>query len=518
MISRQLHNEGSRVAGEDLGLLQDDTGNDDGSHADEVGGGCNPGTATKHSSGDHADDRHLSTAGDEGGGHDGHLTVTVIFDGTGGHNTGNAAAGTDQHGDEALAGQTELTEDTVHDEGDTSHVANVFQDSQQEEQHQHLRHEAQHGANAAHDTVNDQAGQPGSGTDALQPGLDVALQEFTYEHIVGPVGRNGADGGHGDVVHQPHHHSEDGQCSPAVGHHTVNLIGGGQGSLGLALLHAGGNQLVDVSIALVGDDGLSIIVHFLLAVSDDLFDLALHIGRQGQLLSHLFVTLEELDGEPALQVLLNLHVLKQILNVSNGMLNAALEHMGRLTVTALGSQCGSSFSSLHTALALQCRGLNHFALECFAQLLHVDLVTVLAGDVDHVQCHDHGDTQLSQLRGQVQVTLDVGSVNNVQDGVRLFVDQIATSHHFFQRVRRKAVNAGQVLNDYVCVALELAFLLFYSNAGPVTNVLIRTRQGIEHGSFTTVRVACQGNFNRHVESSLKLSKLLGHGIVPLKKQ
>ncbi len=217
-------------------------------------------------------------------------------------------------------------------------------------------------------------------------------------------------------------------------------------------------------------------------------------------------------------MLLNLHILDQILDVRNGMLNAALEHMGRLTVAALGSQCGSIFSSLDTAFALQCRGFNHFALECFAQLLHVDLVTVLAGDIDHVQCHDHGDAQLSQLGGQVQVTLDVGSVNNVQDGVRLLVYQIATSHHFFQRVRREAVDTGQVLDDHIPVALQLAFLLFYSNAGPVTNVLIRTRQGVEHGSFTTVRVACQGNFNRHVESSLNLSKLLGHGIVPLKKQ
>ena len=48
-----------------------------------------------------------------------HTAVTLVLDGTGSHNTGNAAAGTNQHGDEALAGQAEAAEDTVHDERNT---------------------------------------------------------------------------------------------------------------------------------------------------------------------------------------------------------------------------------------------------------------------------------------------------------------------------------------------------------------------------------------------------------------
>ena len=40
-------------------------------------------------------------------------------------------------------GQAELAEDTVHDESNTGHVTNVFQDGKQEEQNQHLGNEAQ---------------------------------------------------------------------------------------------------------------------------------------------------------------------------------------------------------------------------------------------------------------------------------------------------------------------------------------------------------------------------------------
>ena len=63
-----------------------------------------------------------------------------------GHDAGDAAAGAHQHGDEALAGEAELAEDPVHDEGDTGHVADVLQNGQHQKQHQHLGHEAQHRA------------------------------------------------------------------------------------------------------------------------------------------------------------------------------------------------------------------------------------------------------------------------------------------------------------------------------------------------------------------------------------
>ena len=40
---------------------------------------------------------------------------------------------------------------------------------------------------------------------------------------------------------------------------------------------------------------------------------------------------------------------------------------------------------------------------------------------DHVDSHDHGDAQLDELSGQVQVALDVGAINDVQDGIGLLL-------------------------------------------------------------------------------------------------
>ena len=183
MIRGQLHNEGSGIAGKHLGLLQHDAGNDDGSHADEVSGGGNPGAAAKQSACDHPDEGNLGAAGDKGGGHDGHATVTLIFDGTGSHDAGDTAAGTDEHGDEGLTGKAELTEDTVQYEGDTGHIAAGLQESQHQEQHQHLRHKAQHRTDTRHNTVKDQTGEPVGSAGSFQ-GIAYQYRNTGYPYAV----------------------------------------------------------------------------------------------------------------------------------------------------------------------------------------------------------------------------------------------------------------------------------------------------------------------------------------------
>ena len=95
----------------------------------------------------------LAPQGMNGGGHNGHAAVPLVFNGAGRHDPGNTAARADEHGDERLAGQPEFAENAVHDEGDTRHVATALQKSEEQEEHQHLGHEAQYGADAPDDTV-----------------------------------------------------------------------------------------------------------------------------------------------------------------------------------------------------------------------------------------------------------------------------------------------------------------------------------------------------------------------------
>ena len=187
----------------------------------------------------------------------------------------------------------------------------------------------------------------------------------------------------------------------------------------------------------------------------------------------------------------------QVFDVRKRVLDAALKYVRRrVNAFLLRHLCGQ-LRGFHGALALQRARLDHFAAQRRAQLLQIDLVAVLAGNVDHVQRDHHRDAQLAQLRRQIQVALDVGGVHDVQNRVRLILDQIAARHNFFQRVRRQAVNARQVLNDNVLFALQAAFLLFNGNARPVADVLVRSGQVVEHCGFATVRVACQRNLDCH---------------------
>ena len=507
VVCGQLHNKGSGVTCEDLGLLQDDTGADDGSHADEVSGDSHQRRTAEQSTRDQADDGHLSAAGDEAGGHDGHTAVALVLDGTRSHDARDAAASADQHGNEALAGQAELTEDTVHDEGDTGHIADILQNGQQEEQDQHLGNEAQDRADTGDDAVHDQAVQPACHADALEEAAQRIGDDLTEQDVIGPVGRKRTDGpaavgdgsAHRQGVHQEHDHCEDGQGKNTVGDDLIDLIGNSQVLDAGLLLDSLIDDTVDVCVTLVGDDALGVIVHLSLAVLDVLVDVSDQVGGELQLIHDLIVALEQLDSVPAQEAVIDF-ALNGLLDVSDGVLNAAGEDVGQLA--ALASLC-SSHSSLCGSLgafALQCADLNSLTAQLGAQLLQVDLIAVLADEVDHVDRHDHGDAQLDELSGQVQVALDVGAVNDVQDGVGLLLDQVSTGDDLFQSVRRQGVDTGQVLDDDILRAFQLTLFLLNGNAGPVADVLVRAGQCIEQGRFTAVRVAGQCNFNTHCVS------------------
>ena len=136
----------------------------------------------------HGNEGHLRAAGDKGRGHDRHAAVTLVFNGTGCHDARDAAAGADEHGDEGLTGQAELAEDTVEHEGDTGHVAAGLEEGEHQEQHEHLRHEAEHRADTGDDTVQNQAAEPVRRTGGFQTVADENGDTGHPHAVIGGVG------------------------------------------------------------------------------------------------------------------------------------------------------------------------------------------------------------------------------------------------------------------------------------------------------------------------------------------
>ena len=613
MIRRQFHNERSRIAGEHLGFLQDDTGNNDCCHTQEVCTGCNPSGAAEDCTCDHCDERLLCAAGDKGGCHNCHTAVTFIFNGSGSHDSGDAAAGTNQNRDKGLTRQTKLPEDTIQNECDTSHIAACFQDSQQDEQYQHLRYKAQNCAYTGNNTIQDQTLQPVGAVYSIQTLFDqnrntrnpyavisrirftlcelisssvqvihgcsfsCNFQRFFIFYIIGeviivilfesqdcflcsftvigvcfcvdvffqsgsictlfvqvcniavndsigvtvfissvivcagtnaqqvpaiaehavicPVCCSRTNGNHGDVIYQEHDYCEDRQTQPTVGNDLIDLIGCGQTALVLFLetiLNNGSNVLV----TLIGDNAFCIIVQFFFRSGNVLFNMCLVGIRHFQLFQNLFIPFEDLDCIPSLLFLRNV-MQEFFFNVCNGMFYRAAK--GVLRNSRFHFLCCSNgfIGSFLNTGALQCGNFNNLASQFLGKLVNADLVAALADNVHHVDGNNDRNAQFNELCGQIEVTLQVCTINDVQDCIRAFLNQIVSGNDFFQCVRGQGVNTRKVCDDNILVSLELTFFFLDSYAGPVTDELIGSCQRIEQGCLSGIWVAGKRNFQIH---------------------
>ena len=187
---------------------------------------------------------------------------------------------------------------------------------------------------------------------------------------------------------------------------------------------------------------------------------------------------------------------RQLLDVGQGVLHGAgeaVEGHSSLTGGGLHRHVGSLFD----AVPLQSRDLHHRTAQNLRKLFGIEFVAAAANHVHHVHRHHHRKPQLHELGGEVEVPLQVGAVDDIEDGVRPLLDQIVAGHHFLQSVGAQGIDARQVHHRHILVALEAALLLLHGDAGPVAHKLIGTRQGIEQGRLAGVGVTGKGDFDLH---------------------
>ena len=321
------------------------------------------------------------------------------------------------------------------------------------------------------------------------------MPAIAEQSIVCPVCCCTSDGNHGNVVNQEHNHSKDRQAQPTVGNYLIDLIGCCQTALVLfpqAIL----DQLGDVLIPLIGNDALCIIIQLFFCGSDFFFNGIFVAAGQFQLFQYLFIPFKHLDGIPSLAFFR--HIVQQFcFDVRNGVFYITAEAM--LCNHRLSCLCNlyRKVCCFCNTGALQSGDLYDLTTQFFFELLNLNLVTCLLYDIHHIQCNDNRNTQFYQLRSQVQVPLQVGCIDDIQDCIGMFRQQVVSCNYFFQGVRRKGVNTRQVGDDDILMPLQLSFLLFYGNTRPVSNELIGTSQCIEQRCFSAVRIAGKGNFVFH---------------------
>ena len=93
------------------------------------------------------------------------------------------------------------------------------------------------------------------------------------------------------------------------------------------------------------------------------------------------------------------------------------------------------FSGFGCAGALEGGNGNDFDAEFLGKLLQVNPVAVFLNQVSHVYGDDNRDAQLKQLGGQIQVSFQVGAVDDIQDAVRVFIHKEVSGNNLLGCIR-----------------------------------------------------------------------------------
>ena len=270
----------------------------------------------------------------------------------------------------------------------------------------------------------------------------------TEELVVGEVGHRAAQGGNGDVVHAEHDDHKDRQAQNTVGNHAIDLLGSAH--LGRGLGEALIDDVRDDAIALTGDDGLGIVVAVLLAPGDQLLHASSLLLSEVDEFTGVCITLEQLDGVVATLVGGNARR-KVVLDVRQNVLDGGIELVLR-HLTLRSSGLFDLLEELLDALVLKSRDHHDRTTKLLGELVGVDLVAILLDQIGHVEGNDHRQAGLDDLKRQVQVALEVGGVDNLDDDIGLAAHEVIARALLLGAVGGKRVDAREVRDGNVLVA------------------------------------------------------------------
>ena len=156
--------------------------------------------------------------------------------------------------------------------------------------------------------------------------------------------------------------------------------------------------------------------------------------------------LEELDGVPATEVIRRGG--QSLLDFGERVFYGGVEPEG-----GFGGHTGvRRLDRLVEALVMQGARRDDGAPQRLRELRQVDLVAVLLEEVGHVQRDHHGKAEVDDLRGEIQVALEVGRVDQIDHAVGTFVDEVIARDDLLGRVRGERVNTRQVRDGHGLVA------------------------------------------------------------------
>lgn len=124
-------------------------------------------------------------------------------------------------------------------------------------------------------------------------------------------------------------------------------------------------------------------------------------------------------------------------------------------------------------------------------LEHADVDAASArGDlVHHVERDDKRHVEFHELQAQVEIALDVRTIDDVDDGIGFLVEHELARDDFLARIGRERVDARQVRHRDLGLIAYLAVLAIDCHARKVADVLVRTGQRVEERRLARILIA-----------------------------
>ena len=251
------------------------------------------------------------------------------------------------------------------------------------------------------------------------------VETLVKQVLVDPVSSSRTNSRDGDEVHKSHDDNEDWKTEDTVSNNAVNLLGSGQllWSLLDASCHNASNPLITVR----SDDGLSVVITRLLNCSNNLLKLCGLLGRKVKGSNCICIALKNLNGVPTRQSCRS-KTLDCSSNLAKSLFNLwgkALNTLSRSSLLA-GLNC-RLYQSVNVLVA-KCRNLNNLNTKLLGKLLGINDVTGLLEQVNHVKTKDNWTTSLKNLSSQIEVTLQVGNIEKVNNGVWALINEVVTRY------------------------------------------------------------------------------------------
>ena len=132
--------------------------------------------------------------------------------------------------------------------------------------------------------------------------------------------------------------------------------------------------------------------------------------------------------------------------------------------------------------------------EKIPQLPEVHLVALRLEFVVHIERHHRAQVHIDDLRREIEVSLDIRSVHDVDDNVRGLLYEVFTDIQLLGAVGREGIRPGEIHeNELVAAIIKTALLGVHRHTAVVADVLMCAGGDVEQGCLAAVGVADEGD-------------------------